>query len=191
LQSFAAIRRPSVRARRPRSIHWGASRSISCGRTSARTRADRRYRPSRLRPVRDPRRSRRASLPRLTRERLRAPGHAPSRCFRRGRNRDQCVRCFSNLERVPFALNRKCAGTRSRFLVWSHFLRKTGSPLFRKMLDDEAGDNHGGLALMTSCASRTRTCSGRSILVNCHFHAVTRSIRRNRCAGSASGGSRA
>ena len=37
-------------------------------------------------------------------------------------------------ERVPFTLNRECAGTRSRFFVWSHFLRKTGSPLFRKML---------------------------------------------------------
>src|SRR5262249_26276015 len=30
--------------------------------------------------------------------------------------------------------NRRAPSIRGRFLAWSHFLRKTGSPLFRKML---------------------------------------------------------
>src|SRR5712691_7555696 len=33
--------------------------------------------------------------------------------------------------------------TRSRLLAWSHFLRKTGSPLFRKMLLNSAPDMTG------------------------------------------------
>jgi hypothetical protein len=38
------------------------------------------------------------------------------------------------LERVPFTLARKCAGTRSRFLCVVAFSAENRSPLFRKML---------------------------------------------------------
>ena len=48
--------------------------------------------------------------------------------------------CMSTRPRSAFA-TRSCAQTRSRFFAWSHFLRKTGSPLFRKMLRCCNGSN--------------------------------------------------